>query len=68
MEQTLLCASLNSLQMSPQFFNLDRKITSHILHYHFKRTVPEQLGERGGSAQVSSQLLGILGEEVDTVI
>lgn len=53
--------------MSPLFCSLDGKITSHILHYHFKRTVPEQLGERGGGggAQASAQLPGILGEEVD---
>lgn len=65
MIQTLLCRSLNSLQMSPLFCSLDGKITSHILHYHFKHTVPQQLGERGGGAQVSTQLPGILGEEVD---
>lgn len=69
MIQRLLCVSLNSLQISKLlyfFLALMEKITSHILQYEFKRTVPEQLGERGSGAQFSPQLLGILGEEVDT--
>lgn len=66
MIQTLCVCLLIHSKCHLYFVALIGKITSHILHYHFKRTVPEQLGERGGGgAQASAQLPGILGEEVD---